>query len=137
MSLMVAKIVSGSMPPGKKLTPTEITAIREWIDAEKPLLAGITEADVIPTFQMRCVTCHGKRKQEGGLDLRTQASRLKGGKSGPALIPGKPDESLIMKRITAGEMPPPKLLFEAFVRPPSSGEVDTLDRKSTRLNSSH
>jgi mono/diheme cytochrome c family protein len=125
-SLMVAKIVGGSMPPGKKLAPEQIAAIRKWIDEEKPVRAGVTEADVIPIFQMRCVTCHGKRKQEGGLDLRTQASRLKGGKSGPALVPGKPEESLVMKRITAGEMPPPKLLFEAFVRPPSSEEVETL-----------
>ena len=125
-SLMVAKIVSGAMPPGKKLAPPEIAIIRKWIDEEKPLRAGVTEADVVPTFQMRCVTCHGKRKQEGGLDLRTQASRLRGGKSGPALVPGKPEESLIMKRISAGEMPPPKLLFEAFVRPPSSDEVETM-----------
>ena len=123
---MVAKIVSGLMPPGKKLAPEQIAAIRKWIDEEQPLRAGVTEADVIPIFQMRCVTCHGKRKQEGGLDLRTQASRLKGGKSGPALVPGQPGESLIVKRIAAGEMPPPKMLFEAFVRPPSSDEVETL-----------
>ena len=126
-SLMVAKIVSGLMPPGKKIAPEQIAIIRKWIDAENPLRAGVTEADVIPIFQMRCVVCHGKRKQEGGLDLRTQASRLKGGKSGPALVPGKPAESLIVKRIAAGEMPPPKLFFEAFVRPPSSDEVETLE----------
>lgn len=125
-SLLVAKIVSGAMPPGKKLGPDQITTIREWIDAQKPLRAGVTEADVTPIFQMRCVTCHGKRKQEAGLDLRTQAARLKGGKSGPALVPGKPDESLLMKKIAEGVMPPPKKLFEAFVRPPNSDEVDTL-----------
>lgn len=125
-SLLVAKIVAGSMPPGRKLSPEQIAALRKWIDGEKPLRAGVTEADVIPLFQMRCVTCHGKRVQEGGLDLRTQASRLKGGTSGPALVPGKPQESLILKRIQAGEMPPPKKLFEAFVRPPSSDEVETL-----------
>jgi hypothetical protein len=125
-SLLVAKIVSGAMPPGdKKLPPEHIQAIRKWIDEQK-LRAGVTEADVIPIFQMRCVTCHGKRKQEGGLDLRTQAGRMRGGKSGPALAPGRPDESLIMQRIAAGQMPPPKLLFEAFVRPPASDEVDTL-----------
>ncbi|MBM3795366.1 MAG: DUF1553 domain-containing protein [Acidobacteria bacterium] len=127
-SLMVAKMVSGLMPPGpKKLTGEQIATVRAWIDAEKPLRAGVTEADVVPIFQMRCVTCHGKRKQEGGLDLRMQASRLKGGKSGPALVAGKPEESLAMKRIKAGDMPPPKLLFTAFVRPPSSEEVETLE----------
>ena len=89
-------------------------------------LESVTENDVLPIFQTRCVLCHGKRRQEGGLDLRTQASRLKGGKSGPALVPGKPDESLILKRISSGEMPPPKMLFEYAVRPPTSSEVKTL-----------
>jgi mono/diheme cytochrome c family protein len=125
-SLLVARVVGGSMPPGRKLAQEQIATLRSWIDAEKPQRAAVTEADVIPLFQMRCVTCHGKRVQEGGLDLRTQASRLKGGKSGPALVPGKPEESLMVKRIAAGEMPPPKKLFEAFVRPPASEEVETL-----------
>ncbi len=125
-SLLLSKIVSGQMPPGRKLDEAIVKTVGGWIDKQRPLRAGVTEADVEPVFQMRCVSCHGKRKQEGGLDLRTQASRLKGGKSGPAIVPGKPEESLAMKRISAGEMPPPKLLFEAVVRPPSSTEVDTL-----------
>jgi mono/diheme cytochrome c family protein len=125
-SLLVSKIVSGAMPPGKKLTPDLVASIRTWIDSQKPRRAGVTEADVAPIFQMRCVTCHGKRKQEGGLDLRTLASRLAGGKSGPALVPGKPEESLLLKKIVEGAMPPPKKLFEAFVRPPNSDEVDIL-----------
>jgi uncharacterized protein DUF1553/uncharacterized protein DUF1549/cytochrome c len=138
-SLLVEKVVSGSMPPaGEKLTGTEIALIRLWIDkgaptdgemsqsaAKKPA-AEITENEVMPIFQMRCTVCHGKRRQEGGLDLRTQASRLKGGKSGPALVPGKPDESLLMKKVLSGEMPPAKMLYEFAVRPPSSSEVDVL-----------
>ena len=66
-SLLVAKIVSGLMPPGKKLAPEEIATIRQWIDQEKPLRAGITEADVIPTY--RDAVCHlpwEAQKQEGG-----------------------------------------------------------------------
>jgi len=125
-SLLVAKIVSGQMPPGGRIEPTQVAAIRDWIDRLAPPRAAVTEADVTPIFQMRCVSCHGKRKQEGGLDLRTQAARLKGGRSGPAIVPGRPEESLILKRISAGEMPPPRLLFTAFVRPPSSPEVETL-----------
>ncbi|MFN7921658.1 MAG: DUF1553 domain-containing protein [Bryobacteraceae bacterium] len=125
-SMLMAKINSGQMPPGKPLDAATATVIRQWIDSQKPITAQVTEADVVPIFQMRCVGCHGKRKQEGGLDLRTQASRLKGGKSGPAIIPGKAGESLILKRINAGEMPPPKLFAESFVRAPSSEEVATL-----------
>lgn len=125
-SLLVAKISSRTMPPGDvKLTDAEIARIRAWID-QGIAVAAVTEDDVLPIFQMRCVVCHGKRKQEGGLDLRTQASRLKGGKSGPALAPGKPEESLIVKRIAAGEMPPPKLLFDNSVRPPTSAELEVL-----------
>jgi mono/diheme cytochrome c family protein len=135
-SLLLEKIVSGTMPPGKtKLDEKDVSVIRRWIDAgassesagaKATTASVITENDVLPIFQMRCVLCHGKRKQEGGLDLRTQASRLKGGKSGPALSPGKPEESLAMKRIMAGEMPPPKLFFEYAVRPPDTSEVETL-----------
>jgi mono/diheme cytochrome c family protein len=131
-SLLVEKVLSRTMPPIEpKLTDEEISLIRTWIDkgdtgpaAKAPVI--LTESDVLPIFQMRCVVCHGKRKKEGGLDLRFQASRLRGGKSGPALVPGKPDESLIIQRILSGQMPPPKLLVEALVRPPNSAEVEKL-----------
>jgi hypothetical protein len=131
-SLLVEKILSRTMPPIEpKLTDEQISLIRIWIDKgdASPTAKGpvaITEGDVLPIFQMRCVVCHGKRKKEGGLDLRFQATRLKGGKSGPALVPGKPEESLIMQKILSGQMPPPKLLVEALVRPPSSAEVEKL-----------
>lgn len=131
-SLLVDKVVSKAMPPVEpKLSDQQIALIRLWIDKGDTAPAGkvpvaVTENEVLPIFQMRCVVCHGKRKQEGGLDLRFQVTRLKGGKSGPALIPGKPEESLIMKRILSGQMPPPKLLVDYFVRPPTASEVETL-----------
>ena len=132
-SLLVERVASKSMPPTPtKLDDQQVATIRLWIakgDVNTARRAeAVTENDVLPIFQMRCVVCHGKRKQEGGLDLRFQASRLKGGKSGPALVPGNPDESLIMKRIASGQMPPPKLLYEYFVRPPTSAEVEKLRR---------
>ena len=131
-SLLLAKVASGAMPPtGGKLAPAEIELIRKWIHGELGIVQAeperlVTERDVLPIFQMRCVTCHGKRRQEGGLDLRTRASRLKGGVSGPAVIPGQPDESLLLERVLSREMPPPDLLMENNIRPPSSGEVELL-----------
>ncbi len=132
-SLLVEKVSSGAMPLGdEKLSPEEVQLIRLWIDqgaltADREAVgASLTEKDVLPIFQMRCFVCHGKRKQEGGLDLRTLAGRLKGGDSGPALIPGDPDASLLLQRIVSEEMPPPELLFEYRVRPPSAKEVETL-----------
>ena len=131
-SLILAKIVSGQMPMGgERLPETEIDAIRSWIDeagrsGELASATQTTETEVLPIFQMRCGRCHGKRAQEGELDLRTMASRLKGGKSGPALVPGKPEESLLLQRIVNGEMPPPDMLFENNVKTPTDTEVALL-----------
>ena len=58
--------------------------------------------------------------KKGGLDLRTMASRLKGGKSGPALVPGRPEESLLLKKIVDGQMPPEKI-EELVVRTRNGG----------------
>ena len=133
-SLLLAKVASGAMPPsGAKLTADQIDLIRNWIDGEAQDEQAeperlVTELDVLPIFQMRCVTCHGKRRQEAGLDLRTRESRLKGGLSGPAVIPGQPGESLVLKRVLSGEMPPPDLLMENNIRPPGSDEVELLSQ---------
>ena len=53
-----------------------------------------------------CFECHGVEKTESGLDLRTVESMLKGGESGPALVPGKPEESLLFKMVHKEKMPP-------------------------------
>ena len=131
-SLLLAKVVSGQMPMGgEKLPESEIDAIRVWIDEAGRSAAVVaelrtTESDVLPIFQMRCQVCHGKRRQEGGLDLRSTASRLKGGNSGPALVAGSPEDSLLLQRILRGEMPPPDMLFENHVKTPTDAEVALL-----------
>lgn len=94
--------------------------------AAKGAPADITQHDVIPILNLRCTVCHGLRRQEAGLDLRTKESMLKGGKSGPAIVPGKPDQSRIIQRIHAGEMPPPKELVDFGVRPVEPAELETL-----------
>ncbi|MFN0170227.1 MAG: DUF1553 domain-containing protein [Bryobacteraceae bacterium] len=131
-SLLVEKLVTKSMPPVEpKLTEKEIAAIRDWIDEgakgadgkASTAVAAITENDVLPIFQTRCFVCHGKREQKGGLDLRTRASRLKGGKSGPAMVVGNPGESLIVQKIESGAMPPTAMQFDYAVRTPSAAEL--------------
>ena len=83
---------------------------------------------LVPILHVRCLICHGRRTQEAGLDLRTRASILKGGKSGPAMVPGKPEESLLLQRIQAEEMPPPKDYSRFCVRPVTSPELEKLRR---------
>ena len=131
-SILVEKLVTKSMPPmDPKLSDAEVAAIRGWIDAgalsaddESPSL--VTENDVLPIFQVRCLVCHGKREQRGGLDLRTRASRLRGGTSGPALVLGQPEKSLLIQKIESGAMPPVKMQFDYAVRPPGGAELGKL-----------
>jgi hypothetical protein len=52
---------------------------------------------------------------------------LQGGKSGPAVVPGKPEESLIVRRIRAEEMPPRRQLVSVSVKPMESGELKKLE----------
>ncbi len=79
-----------------------------WLTADEPGGRSLItfEADIAPILEARCVKCHGQDKTDGGLDLRRRFTILKGGDTGAAIVPGKPDESLIVRRIERGEMPP-------------------------------
>lgn len=141
-SLLYKKVLMGAMPPGKKdrLGETELTVIRRWIAGGARSDAGttpksvrendapLTQADALPIFMRHCTPCHGAHRQEAGLDLRTRSTMLRGGKSGAALFPGKPDESLLIKRIRQGAMPPRDRFVEACVKPVEQGETDLLAR---------
>lgn len=52
---------------------------------------------VAPALENSCVRCHGPDKQKGDLRLDSLASVLLGGKSGPALVPGNPEKSLMLR----------------------------------------
>jgi mono/diheme cytochrome c family protein len=76
--------------------------------AASALAAG--ESPALQILSKRCLACHGAAKM-ANLDLRDRASALRGGGRGAALVPGKPDESLLFRAVSgAGElkMPPGK-----------------------------
>ena len=64
------------------------------------------EADIAPLFRTRCLKCHGGESRKADLDLASRERIVLGGESGAAIVPGAPDESLLYKRISSGEMPP-------------------------------
>ncbi len=63
------------------------------------------KAKVAPIFEGKCVMCHGASVQRSGLDLRGEASTLKGGARGPAVVPGNAERSLIYRLITHKDEP--------------------------------
>ncbi|MCI0456857.1 MAG: PSD1 and planctomycete cytochrome C domain-containing protein, partial [Gemmataceae bacterium] len=68
------------------------------------------EAKVRPLLVNRCHQCHGAQKQSKGLRLDSGAAIRAGGDSGPALVPGKPHESLLIRAIHhEGPKMPPKV----------------------------
>lgn len=68
------------------------------------------DRQIAPLLAERCLDCHSGSKPRGGLDLSRKAAVFRGGKNGPALVPGKPDQSSIWERVQANEMPPKKPL---------------------------
>ncbi len=70
--------------------------------------------DVRPILSDTCFHCHGpdEAKRKGGLRLDVREAALKGGDSGAAFVPGKPEASELVKRLTAHDeddlMPPKK-----------------------------
>src|SRR5262245_29601276 len=103
------------------------------------------EKKVRPLLTENCLGCHGPQKQRGGLRLDSRAGVMTGGDSGPAIVPGKPDESLLIKAVHyTGEpkMPPKTKLKSAqiaalteWVRqgapwPDTKGKVRTTPEKS-------
>src|SRR5258708_7951991 len=67
------------------------------------------EKRVRPLLVENCLSCHGDKKQEGGLRLDSRAAALKGGDSGAVILPGKPDDSPLIEAIAydgALKMPP-------------------------------
>ena len=77
------------------------------------------EARVRPLLVKRCYECH-RRKSEGGLRLDSRQAMLKGGESGPAIVPGNAEKSLLWKAVAGKhdelEMPPKKPLNEGEVK---------------------
>src|SRR3954454_19573291 len=63
--------------------------------------------DVWPIFKRHCIGCHSAQKTKGRLRMDDVAALLKGGKTGPLFVAGKPNDSFLIDQITGDspEMP--------------------------------
>jgi mono/diheme cytochrome c family protein len=66
--------------------------------------------DIRPLLAKHCAECHTKEKPSGKLSMDSYRLLMEGGGGGPAIVPGKPNESHILKLVSGKESPrmPPK-----------------------------
>ncbi|HEX3149810.1 MAG TPA: PSD1 and planctomycete cytochrome C domain-containing protein [Gemmataceae bacterium] len=86
--------------------------------AAPPEPADHFERKIRPLLLAKCLSCHGPEKPKAGLRLDTSAGLTKGGKSGPVVVAGKPDESLLIQAVRRQgdlKMPPDDRLSDQEV----------------------
>lgn len=62
--------------------------------------------EIKPILEAKCEYCHGGPVKEGRYDLASHEAMLKGGKTGRAIVPGKPDDSFFYKLVSRQGVPP-------------------------------
>ncbi len=109
------------MPIGGKLPDSQIADLEKWItdgaiwpavetEGGKPeaVLTEFFESKIRPVMAQQCFSCHTSSKL-GGLRLDSREAILKGGNSGPAVVPGEPERSVLLTAIRhSGSLRMPK-----------------------------
>jgi hypothetical protein len=122
------------MPPTGKLPDSVIADVEQWIrgGAQDPRGdagpatefspgAELFEKKIRPVLVAKCYACHSSKLAApmGGLTLDTNAGLHKGGSTGPAVVPGKPDESRLMQALLYSDphlqMPPTGKLPDSVI----------------------
>jgi hypothetical protein len=82
--------------------------------------------DVAPLLRAKCYACHGAVRQKAGLRLDAGQLVLEGGKNGPVVVPGKPDESPLVAVITAKGNERPHMPPEGEGEPFGAKQVEVI-----------
>ena len=84
--------------------PTTWLMLLGWqlLSADSPLHF---ESHILPLLKTRCLACHSAGTRQGGLSLETRDDVLRGGKTGAAVVPGRPAESILLTLVNSGKMP--------------------------------
>jgi WD40 repeat protein len=73
------------------------------------------DKEIVPMLEASCTSCHNVIVDEGGLNLETVKSILKGGKKGAVVVPGKPEASRLLQLAAHQKNP---------VMPPKNNDVE-------------
>ena len=107
------------------LTEYMPASLKRWIapgsvkaDARNP--GSFYAKHINPVLDSNCVTCHGEAEVKGGLRLDSYESLMRGGKDGAVIVPGSPDKSVLLQRVS---LPPShKQFMPAEGKPPLKPE---------------
>ena len=81
------------------LLATALATLSANAAAPTPAQVEFFEKNIRPVLAAECYECHTSAKRKGSLVLDTREGLLKGGESGPAIVPGQPDSSLLLQAI--------------------------------------
>src|SRR5436309_3880838 len=88
-------VVFCSLPADAKLTPEQLKLLPA--PAQKEISFS---REVKPIFEASCIKCHGRGRDKGNFRIDSRETLLKGGDSGPAIVPGKGEESLLLELVS-------------------------------------
>src|SRR5580700_8720914 len=57
------------------------------------------KTEIKPIFEASCIKCHGRGRDKGSLRIDSRETLLKGGDTGPAIVPGKSTDSLLIELV--------------------------------------
>jgi len=106
--LLTCGIISLTMCGQLAADPIQINAVQR----SEPVLF---EKDILPILQRSCLACHSASARQGDLVLETPDAMRKGGDAGPAILPGRGAESLLLKVAAHQDEP---------VMPPAGNDVN-------------
>src|SRR5438046_954647 len=88
LCLAIASLTGSNLAPANAQEPMAPAKAAEFL-----------EKSIRPVLAENCFNCHSERKQKAGLRLDSRQAMLTGGDSGPAIVPGHPDQSLLLKAL--------------------------------------
>lgn len=94
----------GRLDDMKRSTIAAFLILFPWILQAAETVPDYAEA-VVPIFRKYCISCHNQEDREGGLSLESYADLLKGGQSGPAVLPGAPASSRFLRLVEGVNQP--------------------------------
>ena len=80
--------------------PASLKRLTPWISMQAEAPTTFYTQHIHPILEANCVSCHGESKTSGGLRLDSYDQLMRGGKDGAAIVPGNPDKSLLLYRVT-------------------------------------